>query len=93
MDNQLILQHIKHNLGLTLDTRDEALLYLIDSAKAYAKGCGIDPEGQTEAYQRDYYDYIVDVATWRYQHGIDRIETPYLRLRKHRLQINKKNVE
>lgn len=93
MNTQEILKFVKFNLGISTKVRDEYLEYIIDSTISRLKRTGIDPEGQDEDYQKEYFSYVVDEASNMYRNRGGEIALPAgLRQRRNTLIVEKKDV-
>lgn len=93
MSNEEILKNIKFNLGINTTVRDEYLSHLLEGAISQLKMKRIDPEGQTEEYQKEYYYFLEDFVAWSYRtRGGEVVLPPYLRLRMNNLIVGYNDV-
>lgn len=94
MDTQDILKFVKFNLGISTDLRDEYLNHIIESTISRLKRTGIDPEGQDNDYQNEYFSYVVDEVSNMYRNRGGETSLPDgLRQRRNTLIVEKNNVE
>lgn len=94
IDNNQILKFVKFNLGISTSVRDDYLNFLIESTIAREKRAGVDPEGQSEDYQSEYFSYIVDEVAQMYRNRGGEIGRPYgFTHRRNTLIMEKEDVE
>lgn len=93
MNKEDLLKNIKWNLGLKTSVIDEYLNRLIEGAISQLKMKRIDPEGQSEEYQKEYYYFLEDFVAWSYRtRGGEVVLPPYLRLRMNNLIVGYQDV-
>ena len=93
MNTQDILKFVKFNLGISTSVRDEYLEHIINSTISRLKRTGIDPEGQDNDYQNEYFSYVVDEACNMYRNRGGEIALPDgLRFRRNTLIVEKEDV-
>ena len=93
MDDKEILKYVRWNLGLKSNALDEYLPELLKGAKSQLKMKRIDPEGQSEEYQKEYYYFLEDFVSWMFRNrGGEEPLPPYLRLRMNNLIVGHQDV-